>query len=260
MKRIGGYSVALLIFTASLLAPLRAQQVSAAESNQIEPEAMEALNKMGAYLRTLTVFQVRAEITSEDVLTDGEKVQFTHTANILARKPDRLLVEIDGDQKSRLYLFDGKTFTLFARRAGYYATVNAPATIGDLADVVSEKYNIEIPLVDLFRWDGTSDSTAAITSASNIGPGQVGGVSCEHYAFRQAGLDWQVWLQMGDYPLPRKLVLTTMTDEARPQQVSVLSWNLAPSFNDLTFTFDPPTGVSKITFAEDEAASAAGKN
>jgi hypothetical protein len=45
--------------------------------------------------------------------------------------------------------------------------------------------------------------------------------TCEHYAFRQEGLDWQIWIQ-GDYPLPRKFVIRTLTDDARPQHTSNL--------------------------------------
>ena len=221
---------------------------------------MEALNKMGAYLRTLKDFQVRADVTSEDVLTDGQKVQFAQSTNLLAQRPNRLLAEVDGDRGSRLYLFDGKSFTFFARHAGYYATVAAPATIAQLVEVLDEKYDIQMPLVDLFHWGGPRSSAAEISAAAVVGPSQVGGVSCEHYVFRQPGLDWQIWIQMGDHPLPRKLVLTTTTDEARPQHTSALTWNLAPSFNDAVFTFTPPPGVNKIVLAEDEAASAAERN
>ena len=210
---------------------------------------MEALNKMGAYLRSLKDFQVQAEITSEDVLTDGEKLQFSHTTNILAVMPNRIRAEVNGDHKSRLFLYDGKSFTLYARLAGYYATVDAPPSIGELIDVVNEKYNIDIPLLDLFLWGGPRATTNEITQASDFGPGDVEGVTCEHYAFRQPGLDWQVWIQLGDHPLPRKLVLSTTTDEARPEHTSVFAWNLAPSYNDAAFVFDPPSDAHKIVFA-----------
>jgi hypothetical protein len=232
---------------------LAAQQ--AQESKAIEPDAMQALNKMGTYLRSLKDFQVQADITEEDVLSDGEKLRFAHTTNVLAQSPNRLRVEVNGDRKQRLFLYDGKSFTIFAQRAGYYATVPAPPTIGELIDVAREKYEIEIPLLDLFLWGGPRAATNEITAASDVGPGDIGGVTCQHYAFRQPGLDWQVWIQLGNHPLPRKLVLTTTTDEARPQHTSVLTWNLAPSFNEATFVFDPPPDAHKIVFAEDNPAS-----
>ncbi len=255
MKRNIGYAIALLTLATGLSVPLLAQQPSPAKSDLIEPAAIDALNQMGTYLRTLNDFQVTAAVTSEDVLADGEKLTYAHTTTVLAVKPDKLRVEIQGDQKSSLFLYDGKTFTLFARRAGYYATVDAPPTIGQLIDVASDKYGIELPLLDLFLWGGPRASTNEITEATDFGPGDVGGITCEHYAFRQPGLDWQVWIQLGDHPLPKKLVLTTLTDDARPQHTSVLTWNLAPSYNDAAFVFDPPTDAHKIVFAEEKAAA-----
>jgi len=252
MKRNIGTAIGLLMLATGLCEPLPAQDADRTiKSDLIEPEAMDALNKMGTYLRSLKDFQVQAEVTSEDVLTDGEKLQFGQTTTILAQLPDKLRAEVDGEQKSRLFFYDGKTFTLFARRVGYYATVPAPPTIGQLIDVVSDKYKIEIPLLDLFLWGGPRATTNEITAASDFGPGEVGGVTCEHYAFRQPGLDWQVWIQLGDHPLPKKLVLTTTTDEARPQHTSVLTWNLAPSYNAESFVFHPPDDAHRIVFGED---------
>ena len=53
--------------------------------------------------------------------------------------------------------------------------------------------------------------------AVDIGPSAVDGMTCEQYAFRQEGVDWQIWIQLGDFPLPRKLVIRTLTDDAKPQ-------------------------------------------
>ena len=83
-----------------------------------------------------------------------------------------------------------------------------------------------------------------------MGPGEVGGTTCQHYAFRQEGADWQIWIQKGDFPLPRKLVITTMTDPARPQHSAIYTWNLAPSVNDAAFVFTPPTGARRIVLAD----------
>ena len=137
---------------------------------------------------------------------------------------------------------------LRANRVKYYATVAAPPTIGALADALDEQYGLNLPLEDLFRWGGPQSKDSTITSAMVIGPSQVGGVTCGHYAFRQDGLDWQVWIQMGDYPLPRKLVLTTLTDEARPQYVATFTWNLAPSFNEAAFSVVPPKDFGRVVF------------
>jgi len=240
---------ALLGAILAVAAPAYAQP--AAKSADVEPAAIAALERMGTYLRSLKALQVVAETSTEEVLEDGLKVTYSGTTDLLAEMPNRLRADVKSDRQERLYLYDGKSFTLFARRVNYYATVpTAATTTAELANALEDKYGIEVPLVDLFRWGGPRATTSEITIATDLGPSVVGGTTCQHYAFRQPGLDWQLWVQLGDFPLPRKLVLTTTTDEARPQHTAVYTWNLAPSFNAAAFTFDPPADARKIVFAE----------
>jgi len=225
------------------------QASSGTNASDVDPEAIAALNKMGAYLRTLKAFQVRAATSRDEVLADGQKISFDGVVDLLARTPDRLRLEVKSDLQHRLFLYNGKTFTLWAQLINYYATVPAPPTISELADRLDEKFGIQLPLEDLFSWGTPRSRVNDIKAAVDVGPSSVEGITCDQYAFRVEGLDWQVWIQNGDYPLPRKLVLTTLTDEARPVYTSVLTWNLAPSFNDTAFEFEPPKDAQKIVFA-----------
>ena len=163
---------------------------------------MAALQGMGAYLRTLKSFQVEVATTDEDVLDDGQKIQYAGTTSILARMPNGLRAEVANDRRERMYLYDGKTFTLFAKRLNFYATVPAPPTVGQLADTLDEKYDVTVPIVDLFRWGTPGWSTDDIKGAMDVGPSTVEGVTCQQYAFRQDDIDWQIWIQKGDHPLP----------------------------------------------------------
>src|ERR1700754_3304406 len=164
----------------------------AQQNTPIEPDAMAALTKMGGYLRSLKAFQVDAVTSTKDVLEDGQKVQFGGVTKLLARMPDRLFIAVDSDRQNRDYVYDGQNFSLRANRVKYYATVAAPPTIAALSDALDEQYGLSLPLEDLFRWGGPQSKDSTITSAMSIGPSQVGGVTCGHYAFRQDGLDWQV--------------------------------------------------------------------
>jgi hypothetical protein len=226
-----------------------------AASSTVDPNAVDAVRKMGAYLRSLKVFQVHGDITHDDVLEDGLIVQSNSKVDMLALKPDRMRVEVVSDEKHRLYLYDGKTFTAWGRLTNYYATVPAPPTIGELFKQVQEKYDIELPLIDLFKWGTNEDDINKIKTAIDAGPTTVEGVTCEQYVFHQEGVDWQIWMQLGDYPLPRRLVITTLSDDARPQHTITLTWNLAPSFNDAAFVFDPPPDAKRILFEGQTAAA-----
>jgi hypothetical protein len=240
----------LLLLSAVLLAPAAwsgHQENTGGGSNPgVDPNVVKALDQMGAYLRTLAAFDVESTNSTDEVLETGQKVQFDGTAYLQVRRPNKLHVEVKTDRKHREFFYDGKTFTIFGRRVNYYATVPAPPTLRELIVVLAEKYGIEVPLSDLFLW-GTEDSRAAtLRSAIDLGPATVGGTECEQYALRQEGVDWQVWIQKGDAPLPRKLVITTTSDPAQPQFVSVLQWKLDPKLNDATFSFSPPPGAMRI--------------
>jgi hypothetical protein len=214
-----------------------------------DPDAIKALEDMSRYLRTLNAFQVRSQFSRDEVLTDGQNVEFGGVVDMIVARPNRLRADVTTDKQSRMYFDDGKTFSLWARRMNYYATIPAPPTLRELADKLADKYDVELPVADLFYW-GERRSTDDIKGAIDLGASQIDGVSTGHYAFRQDGADWQVWIQQGDYPLPRKLVITTTTDPSRPKYRAVMNWNLAPSFNDAAFEFVPPKDAKRIMLAE----------
>lgn len=221
-----------------------------ADTQRIDPDAIAALKRMGDYLRTLNAFQVHADVTTENVGNDGQKIQMLTSADMIAKRPDKLRVEVVNNRQPRTFYYDGKDFTLWAPRLKYYATVPAPPTARELFLKLEDKYNIEIPFVDLFKWGTPDANTSEITDATDLGPSVVNGITTEQYAFRQPGLDWQLWMQAGDFPLPLRIVLTTTTDDARPQHQSTYTWNLAPSYTDKAFAFVVPPDAKKITFAE----------
>jgi hypothetical protein len=232
------------------------QATYALATETVDPAAIAALNKMGSYLRSLKAFEVKAATTQDDVLSTGQKAQFTGTQDLLIRQPNGLRGEVSTGAQHRLWFYDGKKFTLYADGVGYYATVPAPSSLRELGDTLQQKFGIEMPLRDLFLWGTDRAPTKGIRSAVDLGPAEVEGTTVQHYAFRQNNVDWQVWIQNGDYPLPRKMVITTTDDEARPDYSAVLNWNLAPSFNNEAFVFYPPASAKRIVIARIDSAKA----
>jgi hypothetical protein len=243
----------------AVLAPRTGHAQTAPTPPVIDTDAMDRLKEMGEYLRELKQFQITAAFTNDEVLTDGQKVQFTKTADLIADRPGRFRMTVNSDREERLFVYDGKAFTMWAPRTKYYTTIAAPPTIMELIDKLEDSHAIELPLVDLFRWGTEASKVAAITAAKNIGPETCGGASCQHYAFRQNGLDWEVWIQNGEFPLPRRLVITTLTDDAKPQHTAEYTWNLAPSYNDAAFAFEAPKDAKKIPLTEVKLGGATAK-
>jgi len=219
-------------------------------SGVVDTGTVAALTRMGALVRSLPAFQVIARITQDEVLATGQAVQYGAVANLVVRRPDRLRVEVLGDRQDRLMLYDGQRFTVFTGRSNSYATVPAPGTLPELVKRLDHIYDVEVPLAELFAWGTDASRLTDVSTAIDLGVGVVEGVICRHYAVRGPGVDWQVWIRREDLPLPRKLVVTALRNEARPQYTAILSWNLTPALNDDVFTFDPPPGAQLVLAAD----------
>lgn len=250
----------LLTATASLAAaqptaaPPAAPPAAAATSPVRDARALDALAATGAYLRTLKSFSMRADTTIDEVLQSGQKLQFGGTVEYRVVMPDRLRLEIRSDRQHRDLIYDGRTLTMVAPRLKYYATVPAPRTIAELVRVADRDHGIALPIADLFLWGGPDDGRADITEAAYIGPARIAGTACDHYAFRQEGVDWQLWIRTGAQPLPCRLVITTLDEPEQPQFAATFRWDLAAKPQASNFAYRPPAGASRIVMTRTDAA------
>jgi hypothetical protein len=241
----------LSLLALSLAAPgIHAQTTPAGTAqpaaSAVDPAAIQALKDMGAHLMTLKRFQVSTEVTGERVLADGQKLQHTATADLDASRPNKLHVRMLSAGVKRNLIYDGKTVTLFAPVQKYYSTVDFAGTIGELIDRLEQRYAVQLPLSDLFVFGTPAAQFDKIESAMNAGQDFIDDDLCDHYAFRSGKLDWQIWITGGSKPLPRKIVISNRADDARPQSVTLIDWNLKPAFKDSVFKFTPPQGASRI--------------
>lgn len=227
-------------------APAPAAPAGAADSD-IDPDAIEALKRMSAYLGTQTNFELKSSGAFDLVLDDGQRLQFGDNATFKVRRPNGFVIERIGDYKDRRFTYDGKQLTVSSPRTAYYAQVEAPPTIRETLALAADRYGIELPLTDLFRWSEPGGGRADdIQEALYVGPALIDGTPTDHYAFREAEVDWQIWIAQGDSPVPRKIVITDRTDPSSPQYTATLSWNFRPAFDAQTFAFQAPAGALPI--------------
>ena len=222
---------------------LTANTVSAEE---LEPKALAALEQMGAYLRSLQQFRIDASSHTDQVLENGQVIEFSHQARLLARQPDKLHVSLESDGKRRSLFYNGKSFTLYDSRSGYFANQAAPANIGGLLDQLSERYGIELPLADLFCWHPGTAKDVGISSALLIGDETVDGNTCTHYAYRQPDIDWQLWVRQGPRPLPCRLVISRRDTPEQPRHSVNYHWQLDRGIKPQDFEFVPPPGARAV--------------
>jgi hypothetical protein len=106
-------------------------------------------------------------------------------------------------------------------------------------------------LRDLFAWDANNPQISNIQSALFIDSTEINGVLCDHFAFRQKDVDWQIWIEQGKTPLPQKLVITSKKEVGQPQYIATMKWNLSPEISEKMFVFNPPEDANEIQFESD---------
>ena len=135
---------------------------------------------------------VTTELTGEDVLADGQKLQHTATADMDVQRPNRVRVLMKSARNERQLTYDGKTLSLNTPAEKFYGTLELEGTLGDVIDRLESQYGMQIPLDDLFRFGTPAAQFDKIESAMNAGQDFVDGDLCDHYAYRSGKVDWQL--------------------------------------------------------------------
>src|SRR6478736_4989984 len=103
-------ALSALLATASLAQPApppAAQAGAGAADSDIDPDAIEALKRMSAYLGTQTSFELKTDGAFDLVLDDGQRLQFGDNATFKVRRPNGFVIERVGDYKDRRFTYDG---------------------------------------------------------------------------------------------------------------------------------------------------------
>ena len=226
-----------------------ATETSKGEAVVVDPRADRLLRAMGDYLKAAKEFSFRAEITFDDIQASGQKIQFGATNDISVRRPDRIYANYEGDTAGKRFWYDGQTVTLYDGDHNVYATEKVPPSIDTALDYVSKQLGFNPPLSDFIYDDPAAVLRQDVISGSDLGETHVDGVSCQHLAFVEKNIDWQIWIETGKAYVPRKFVITYKSYPGAPQFIAVLSdWDFATPLSDSLFSADLPPDAGLISF------------
>jgi hypothetical protein len=226
--------------------PSEEEQVATATVEGPDPLVIDALLQMGATLADLQEFSVSIDSTLEQVMDSGQKLEFGGTALYRVRRPDRMRVDVVTDTGAGSFFYDGQSLTFWTPHKGFYGSTAARPTIRETIEWAEDEYGLEVPLADLFDWGSERAPIDEIEVGFLVGSARIDGVNCAHYAFRTAEVDWEVWVETGTRPLPRKYTITDRTQTGLPRFEATLTWSTLEDFEDPIFTFSPPVDANRI--------------
>lgn len=219
-----------------------------AEEPYLDPAAMSTLKAAIEFLEELDSFEIKGRAIYDVVQEDGRRLQFEKSTKLIQQRPNKLYAErLRDDGDMRKFWYDGSQVSILSLEKNAYAQLRAPESIDETLDMFEGLFREPHPLADLLysNLDHLHDMPE---EAVYVGESTVGSFICDHLSFRNASLDWQLWVQKGETPFFRKVVITYRNQPGVPQFVAYLhSWLIPESINKSVFSFVPPQNAERLS-------------
>jgi hypothetical protein len=219
----------------------------AARAEAVTGDARAILKASTAYVASQPVIEFSFDSDIEVITPELEKIQFTNSGDVLLQRPDRLRAHRVGGYADVALVFDGKVASIYGKHINGFAQFEAPGSVDQLIEALRAGHGVALPGADFLLTQPYEALVADVIEAKHIGRGVIDGVECEHLAFRNFDTDWQLWVEVGDRPVPRKLVITSKTLNSAPQYtLRVKAWKTGFAPAPGAFKFNPPPGAARL--------------
>ena len=218
---------------------------------QNENDARKILKAMSDYVTSQKTVSLKFDASIEIITPELQKIQFNNSGTLLLHRPDELRAARKGGYADVEFFFDGKTFTVFDKGHNRFAQSATASSVDQLIDKLGTEYSVQAPGADLLVSNPYKQLMAGVLDAKDIGPSVVDGVECEQLAFRDHDVDWQIWVEVGSKPIPRKYVITSKTVAGAPQYTLLIKeWKTDVAAGADAFAFKAPAGTKKVEFKD----------
>lgn len=235
--------------TLSLVASVAFTPLAALAQEQgiIDPSADKILSAMTDNLKSLPTIRADYDSDQEIVTLEGQKIQYSASGSISLDRNKGFRSTRRGPYADVEITFDGKTISLYGKALNVYAQFERPGfSVDEVNEEFRETTGLDAPGADLLASDPYVLLTDGVTKGTVVGSAYVGGVECDHLAFRTDVVDWQIWISKGDRPLPLKYVITSKWVTGAPEYTLLLRNWQADEVDVGQFFFSPPAGAKKL--------------
>jgi hypothetical protein len=173
----------------------------------IDPAAKDAVTKMGKTLST-GAFSFHSD-SIRQYEKDNLPLHIFHSAQVLVRRPDRLMVNINGDDGQAQIGYDGKMLTVYSVTANKYGQMPISGSIETMFRTASERMGVDFPLADLLADQPGQAFLNGVVTGKKIGEVTIDGQKCNHFFFLQPpGIELELWSEANERALPEALRAT----------------------------------------------------
>jgi hypothetical protein len=178
----------------------------------------------------------------------GEPLHIFQTMKVVMRRPDRLKIEVNGDDGSHDLFYDGKSVAIFSPDSKVYGVIAAPGGIPSAANAVLDKLNLDFPLVNFFAVSTDQALLRDVVAGWQVGTANIDGIECRHLLFHErGGTDLELWVENNDTAVPHRLILTYRLLPGQPSFMAEFTeWDNRVHPADNVFAFQAPPEAKQI--------------
>jgi hypothetical protein len=214
----------------------------------LDPEALSILKATSGAITGATAFSFRVRVSTDRQATNNQLVTYFKEEAVTVSRPNKVRIDLDGEHHDVQFFFDGKTATLFDPEVKLYTSHSAPGTIDGMLQAL-DKQGVSFPINNLLESNPYDSMAQGLQTAYIVGRVEINNKTFIHLVFTEASADWQLWVQPGDKPLPRALIIIYKTQPGMPRTVMDFSdWNLNAQPDATTFEFVKPADAHEIQF------------
>ncbi len=229
------------IFALILIAGSTNLSYSQSNNPNIDPRASEVLQNMSYFLGSKQEYTFKAEVMFDQLINQSRKIQYSAEEKVFLKKNANMTIEFVSDLGGYKLWYEAGKMTIVELPTNLFSIVTIPATIDQALTKLKTQYNFTPALSDFLFINTYRELTRRVISGNYFGTSRVFGVRCDHLAFVQDDIDWQIWIEVGKRQIPRKLVITYKNLPGQPQFIAILrDWVLDRPITNFAFKPDIP--------------------
>jgi peroxiredoxin len=246
-----------LLLGLGIAAGLRAGE-SAQEKPANDPKAVEVVGAVSKYYLGLKQFTADlSEATEVSAPNVNQRVEMVFS--VAVEKPNKFAMLLKQGRGASV-ISDGAKLYTYVPEANAYNEEPAPADLSALVKQPSVGHSFLGQLIDA---DPAKAVMEGVLGVEYRGVEQLEGHDAHHLAFKQKAFDWELWVDVGDQPLVRKVAIDLsriIVQQGAPPGAQgsftelFSNWTVNQPIEAARFSFTPPAGAK--TFAQHLAEQA----
>lgn len=231
-------------------------------AEQFDPQVRGVIEKIAALHQDVDTLQVNLEIAM--AMTAGEMEQKQQTAYAISyKRPRRYALRVKSGQWSPTVVSDGEqVFTYYPTMKRYTreeVSGDDPLSLASAGGMgaggmAGAAFQLAIPSEQL-----TEQLMIGVEQTEYVGKTELDGVTCHRLKFTQDQIEWELWVQAEERPLPRRMEIdmSKAFAESAPDNEAFKDatmritatfddWKINTAIPDEQFEFTPPEDAQQV--------------